>query len=254
MHNTTKLSALVITYNEEDNINELIENLSFADEIIIVDSFSTDNTAQKIKQFKKVTLIQHKFTNFSEQRNYALQYANHEWVLFIDADERVSPKLKREIHKTINNTDNDIIAYEMYRKFYYQKKLVRFSGWQTDKVFRLYNKNNASYKSDLFVHELLDINGETGVLNEKLQHFSFNNYSDYKGKMIHYATLRAKELHIQKLKPNAFHFYIKPFYRFFNHYILRLGILDGKKGIIISYLSAYYVYRRYVELNKLNKN
>ncbi|PHS05620.1 MAG: glycosyl transferase [Kordia sp.] len=254
MHNTTNLSALVITYNEEDNINELIENLSFADEIIIVDSFSTDNTVQKIKQHKKVTLIQHKFTNFSEQRNYALQYANHEWVLFIDADERVSTKLKREIHKTINNTDNDIIAYEMYRKFYYQKKLVRFSGWQTDKVFRLYNKNNASYKSDLFVHELLDINGKTGVLNEKLQHFSFDNYSDYKEKMIHYAALRAKELHIQKLKPNAFHFYIKPFYRFFNHYIMRLGILDGKKGIIISYLSAYYVYRRYVELNKLNKN
>jgi len=254
IHNTTNLSALVITYNEEDNINELIENLSFADEIIIVDSFSTDNTVQKIKQHKKVTLIQHKFTNFSEQRNYALQYANHEWVLFIDADERVSTKLKREIHKTINNTDNDIIAYEMYRKFYYQKKLVRFSGWQTDKVFRLYNKNNASYKSDLFVHELLDINGKTGVLNEKLQHFSFDNYSDYKEKMIHYAALRAKELHIQKLKPNAFHFYIKPFYRFFNHYIMRLGILDGKKGIIISYLSAYYVYRRYVELNKLNKN
>jgi len=254
IRDTNKLSALVITYNEEKNIDELINNLSFANEIVIVDSFSTDDTVLKIKQHKNVTLIQHKFTNFSEQRNYALQYANYDWVLFIDADERVNPKLKREIHEAINNTQNDIVAYEMYRKFYYQKKLVRFSGWQTDKVFRLYNKNNVSYKSDLFVHELLDIQGKISVLNEKLQHFSFDNYSDYKKKMTHYASLRAKELHIQKLRPNAFHFYIKPLYRFLNHYLMRLGVLDGKKGFIIAYLSSYYVYRRYVELNKLNKN
>jgi len=252
INDSTKLSALVITFNEENNIDELIENLSFADEIIIVDSFSTDNTIEKIKQYKNVTLIQRKFTNFSEQRNYTLQFANYDWVLFIDADERISPKLKREIKLAINN--NDIMAYEMYRKFYYKKKLVRFSGWQTDKVYRLYNKNNVSYKNNLFVHELLNINGESSVLNEKLQHFSFRNYSDYKNKMIHYATLRARELHIQKLKPNVFHFYIKPFYRFFNHYFMRLGFLDGKKGITIAYLSSYYVYRRYVELDKLNKN
>ena len=248
-----KLSALVITYNEENNIDALIDNLNFVDEIIIVDSFSTDKTIEKIKQHQHVKLIQNTFINFSNQRNFALKYANYNWVLFIDADERVNPKLKMEIHSTINNKDNTAIAFEVYRKFYYKKKLVRFSGWQTDKVFRLYHKNHIEYKKDLFVHELLNINGDIGVLKEKIEHYSFDSYTDYKNKMIHYASLRAKELHIQQLKPSVFHYYIKPIYRFFNHYIMRLGFLDGKKGITIAYLSSYYVYRRYVELKKLYK-
>lgn len=253
INNTTKLSALVITHNEENNIDYLVENLSFADEIIIVDSFSSDSTVAKIKKHKNVTLVQNEFINFSEQRNFALKHANHEWVLFIDADERINPKLKREINKTINNSNKNIVAYEIYREFFYQKKLVRFSGWQTDKVFRLYNKNNVSFKSDLFVHELLDINGKTSVLNEKLQHFSFNSYGEYKQKMIHYASLRAEELYLKGLNPNLFHYYIKPLYRFFNHFIIRLGFLDGKKGYIISSLSAFYVHHRYVILAELNK-
>jgi len=250
---STKLSALVITYNEENNINDLIDNLSFADELIIIDSFSTDTTVDKIRQHKNVTLIQNKFINFSKQRNFALQYAKHDWVLFIDADERISPKLKHEIISTINDNQKDIVAYEIYRKFYFKKKLIHFSGWQTDKVYRLYKNQNVTFKKDLFVHELLNINGKVGILKEKLDHFSFNNYSDYKNKMKHYAFLRAKELHLQKLKPSLYHFYIKPMYRFINHYFIRLGILDGIDGIVISYLSAYYVYRRYVELNKIYK-
>ena len=251
--NTTKLSALVITYNEENNIDGLIDNLSFADEIIIIDSFSTDNTVSKIKQYPHVKLIQHEFVNFSKQRNFALQHANHQWVLFIDADEQITPKLKHEIHKTINTPNNDVIAYEIYRKFYYKKKLVRFSGWQTDKVFRLYKKDYVSFKNDLFVHELLDVNGKSSALKEKLNHFSFDSFEDYKQKMTHYATLRAEELYLKNLKPNLYHFFIKPTYRFFNHYIMRLGFLDGSKGIVISYLSAYYVYQRYVVLKKLNR-
>jgi len=251
---TTKLSALVITYNEENNIDSLIENLSFANEIIIIDSFSTDSTVAKIKQHQHVKLIQHEFVNFSKQRNFALQHANHQWVLFIDADEQITPKLKYEIHKTINTPNNDVIAYEIYRKFYYKKKLVRFSGWQTDKVFRLYKKDNISFKNDLFVHELLDVNGKTSVLKERLNHFSFDSFEDYKQKMTHYATLRAEELYLKNLKPNLYHFFIKPAYRFFNHYIMRFGFLDGFKGIVISYLSAYYVYQRYVVLKELNKN
>ncbi len=248
---TEKLSALVITYNEQDNIDALIKNLSFANEIIVVDSYSTDATVEKLKQYPQVKLIQNEFKNFSDQRNFALNQTKNEWVLFIDADERINYKLKNEIIETINIPNNKNIAYEVYRKFYFKQKPVHFSGWQTDKVFRLFKKSHVTYKKDLFVHELLHTDGPTSVLKEKLDHYSFDSYTDYKNKMILYATLRAKELHIQQLKPNFFHYYIKPFYRFFNHYIIRLGFLDGKKGVTISYLSAYYVYRRYVELDKL---
>lgn len=248
------LTALVITYNEENNIDALIENLSFADEIIIVDSYSTDKTPSKVKAYPEVKFIQHKFTNFSAQRNFALQHVNTEWVLFIDADERITPQLKREIYATINNPKSDIVAYEMYRQFYFKNQIVRFSGWQTDKVFRLYKKDHVAFNKELFVHELLDVNGKSGELNNKLIHYSFDSYESYKSKMIQYAKLRAKELYIKKLKPTFFHFYIKPLYRFMSHYIIRLGILDGNKGITISYLNAYYVYRRYTELKKLYKD
>jgi len=250
----TPISALVITYNEEQNIDALIENLNFTDELIIIDSFSTDATIEKIKKHANVKLITHKFTNFSEQRNFALKQAKHEWVLFIDADERITPNLKQEIIEATNNTSSNVAAYDIYRKFYYKGKLVRFSGWQTDKVFRLYKKKHVTYKKDLFVHELLDVDGNTSILSHKLLHYSFQTYDEYKDKMTQYAKLRAKELFIKKLKPTIYHYYLKPFYRFINHFFIRLGFLDGKKGAIVSYLSAYYVYQRYIELRKLYKN
>lgn len=246
-----KLTALVITFNEVNNIDGLIESVQFADHIIIIDSFSTDGTVEKINQYPQVKLIQKEFNNFSDQRNFALNFVETEWVLFIDADERVTTSLKKEILDKINSKTNDIVAYEIYRKFYFKKQLVRFSGWQTDKVFRLYKKTHVSYKKDLLVHELLDITGKTSILKHKLLHYSFDSYIEYKTKMEQYARLRAKELYLKKLKPNAFHFIIKPFYRFINHYLIRLGFLDGKKGIILSYLNSYYVFRRYVELKKL---
>ena len=248
--NKPKISALLITKNEAENIEAVIENLSFADEIIIVDSFSTDGTVEKIKQYPHVKLLQNNFVNFSNQRNFALQHAKHNWVLFIDADERITTNLKQEIIKMVT-TKSDVVAYEIYRKFYFKKELVRFSGWQTDKVFRLYQKDKVNYQKDLFVHELLNIKGKTNVLKYKLLHYSFNSYKEYKNKMTQYAALRAQELFLKKLKPNFFHFYIKPTYRFFIHFIIRLGFLDGKKGAVVSSLSAYYVKQRYIELQKL---
>jgi ADP-heptose:LPS heptosyltransferase/glycosyltransferase involved in cell wall biosynthesis len=245
------ISALVITYNEELNIDSLIENINFADEIIIVDSFSKDSTIVKIKEYNHVKVFSRKFINFSEQRNFALSKASNDWVLFIDADERITPNLKNEIIDVINIENNKIVAYEVYREFYYKNKLVRFSGCQTDKVFRLYKTQNISYKKDLMVHEQIAVKGETSTLKHKMKHYSFDSYDEYKNKMTHYAELRAQELFIKKLKPNLYHYYVKPVYRFVNHYIMRLGILDGKKGFIISYLNAYYVKQRYNELDKL---
>ena len=248
-----ELSALIITKNEGLNIEAILENISFCDEIIVVDSFSTDQTISKIKKYPHVQLIQRKFINFSDQRNFALQIAKHNWVLFIDADERVPSNLKQEIIKVVEDNKLDIVAYEIYRKFYFKKQLIRFSGWQTDKVFRLYQKNHVSYKKDLLVHELLEINGQTRVLKNKLLHYSFESYEEYKLKMLQYAKLRAQELHTKGLKPNLFHFYIKPAYRFFIYFIIRLGFLDGKKGAIVSYLSAFYVRQRYIKLRELSE-
>lgn len=250
--NNKQLSALIITFNEEDRIEKLIANLSFADEIVIVDSYSTDKTVELIKNHSQVKLIQHHFENFSKQRNFALTQVQHDWVLFIDADEIIPEKLKLELLDKLNNSTG-CVAFKTYRQFYFKDKPLRFSGWQTDRVYRFYNRKNVSFEPTKFVHETLNIDGDSSTLKNKLIHYSYKNYSDYKLKMERYAKLRAQELYVKNLKPNFFHFTIKPLYRFFNHYVIRLGFLDGKNGYVICKLNAYGVKQRYVELKKMQQ-
>jgi glycosyltransferase involved in cell wall biosynthesis len=248
-----KITGLVITLNEEKNIQSVIENLNFVDELIVVDSFSTDNTVGIIKQYPHVRLVQNKFENYSAQRNLALSLASHDWILFLDADERIPEILQKEICKTIKNPAA-ANAYYFYRKFFYKSKPLHFSGWQTDKNIRLFKKGKGHYIPDRLVHEILKVEGKKAILTHKLIHYSFSDYETYKAKMVYYAHLKAKELFLKNVKPNFFHFWVKPFYKFFLTYIIRLGILDGKKGVVICYLNALSVYKRYPELARLYKN
>ncbi|WP_338028590.1 glycosyltransferase family 2 protein [Flavobacterium nitrogenifigens] len=133
------LSALLITYNEEHNIREVLNNLVFADEIIVVDSFSTDKTFEIASSYKNVKTFQRPFDNFALQRNYTINLASNSWILFIDADERVTPELQQEIN-TIIHQEKSASAYFMYRDFIFENRKLNFSGWQTDKIIRLFKK------------------------------------------------------------------------------------------------------------------
>ncbi|MFO7744179.1 MAG: glycosyltransferase family 2 protein [Psychroflexus sp.] len=248
-----KISALLITLNEEDNIASVIENLHFADEIVIVDSFSKDRTIEIAQNYPNVKIYQHKFEDFTKQRNYALSKAKFEWVLFLDADERVTKKLKKEILETVNSK-NPADAYFFYRKFMFKNKTLHFSGWQTDKNIRLFKKSKAKYTEERLVHEVLSVNGSQGKLKNKLIHYSYQNYHSYKRKMLSYAKLKAKELYNKKVEPNPYHYYVKPLYKFIHGYIIRLGFLDGRKGLTICYLNALSVYKRYPFLDEMIKN
>ncbi|WP_286967637.1 glycosyltransferase family 2 protein, partial [Flavobacterium sp. UBA4854] len=128
-----KLSVLIITLNEEHHIKSLLEDIDFADEIIVVDSFSTDKTVSIVESFNNVKLIQNAFIDYTSQRNFALDQARNSWVLFIDADERLTPELKSEIVTEINS-QNAASAYFIYRIFMFKNNRLNFSGWQTDKI------------------------------------------------------------------------------------------------------------------------
>ncbi|MCF7568225.1 glycosyltransferase family 2 protein [Sabulilitoribacter arenilitoris] len=250
MKNSNKISALLITYNEVNHIVDIIKNISFADEIIIVDSFSTDGTFEKLLEFKNVTTIQREFKNFADQRNFALKQATHDWVLFIDADERITDKLKTEIIKK-TNSPTDIVAFMVKRLYFFKKKRIRFSGFQTDTTYRLFKNGSVTYIKDKIVHEMPEINGKSSMLKNPMLHFCFNSAVHYKEKMEHYASLKALELYKKNKNANMIHFVIRPIYKFITNYIFRLGFLDGKEGFQICYLSAYGVYYRYKELKKL---
>lgn len=244
------LSVLIITLNEEAHMHELLNDLDFADEVIVVDSFSTDRTKAICESFKNVRFLEHKFENYTSQRNFAIDQARNNWILFIDADERLTPELKEEIIQTISQ-DNDVSAYLFYRKFFFKKKVLHFSGWQTDRIFRLFKKDKARYTYKRLVHEKLDVEGKISILKHKLIHYSYSDYGSYKNKMVTYGRLKAQEKFRSGFKPTALYIYGHPVYNFLYQYLIRLGILDGKKGIIICYLNALSVKVRYEELRKL---
>ncbi|MDX1363145.1 MAG: glycosyltransferase [Arenibacter latericius] len=251
---TNKISAVLITYNEDIHINGVLENLKFADEIIVVDSNSTDGTIEKIKRHSHVKLIIRPFVNYTDQKSFAMEQATHDWVLFLDADERLTDELRNEILQTVNAKHPTAEAYYFYRTFMFVDEELKFSGWQSDKNYRLFRKSKVHFTQERIVHETLVVDGKSDVLQNKLIHYSYKNYEDYKGKMIKYGKMKAVEELQKNYDPNIYHFIFRPFYKFFNHYIIRLGILDGKKGIIICYLNALGVYARYKELKKLRKN
>lgn len=241
----------MIISNEVNHIEDVINNISFADEIIVIDSYSNDGTLDKLSKLKNVTTICREFTNFSDQRNFAIQQAKNDWILFIDADERIPLKLRNEIFDAINNSNN-IVAFLFKRIYFFKKKRIRFSGFQTDATYRLFKNGNVKYIENKLVHEMPEISGESKILKNEMLHFCFDSFAHYKSKMEHYAKLKALELFNKGKKPNVFHFYLRPFYKFIVNYFFRLGILDGKEGFQICYLSAYGVYYRYNELKKLN--
>ncbi|MEY8761158.1 glycosyltransferase family 2 protein [Chryseobacterium tongliaoense] len=248
---TEKVSGLIITYNEEQNIREVLGCFDFCDEIIVIDSFSTDQTVEIANTYPNVKVIQHKFEDFTKQRNLALDAANNDWVLFLDGDERITPLLRKEIIDELNKpVSQQKDAYYFYRKFFFANKPINYSGTQSDKNFRLFRKSKARYISGKKVHETLEVNGSVGILKNKLLHYSVSSYESYKQKMIHYGVLKGQELALKGKRFSRITQYSKTAFKFFKAYILRLGIADGKEGYQLSYLQSLSVYETYESLKK----
>ena len=247
-----KITALIITYNEIGYIEKCIASISFADEIIVVDSYSTDGTYEYLLNHPKVRVIQNPFKNFTAQKSFTLKRATNDWVLFLDADEVVPENLKNEIRATINNNPKHV-AYWFYKKFMFQKERLRFSGWQTDKNYRLFRKSKVNFSNKRIVHETLDIVGTTGIFKNRLTHYCYKEYEMYKNKMMLYGRLKAKEAYNKNKRFSYALLLIKPMWKFFNSYIIRLGFLDGKKGMVICHLDALCDVERYRELHRLER-
>ena len=243
----TKITAIIPTFNEESNIQRALDSVSFADEIIVIDSFSTDKTVAIVNESSAI-LIQRIFDNFSSQKNFAIEKASNDWVFLLDADETVPENLKNEILQTVISTSS-FDAFYIYRSFFYKNKKLNFSGWRRDKVIRLFRKDSCRYVGK--VHEEISTNGKIGFFKGKLNHYSYKNYHQYKNKLKKYAKLQAIELLEKGLFVTPFHLFLKPFIRFFIQFIIQLGVIDGYRGFVISWLHAFGVWRRYVEVLNL---
>ena len=248
-----KLTALVITYNEIGYIEKCIESISFADEIVVVDSYSDDGTYEYLLSHPKVRVVQKSFKNFTDQKTFALAQASNDWILFNDADEVVTESLRTEIENVLGSKKTHS-AYWFYKKFMFKNLPLHFCAWRTDKNYRLFRKSKVRFSAARIVHETLEVTGTTGIFKEKLVHYSYKNYQDYKAKMISYGRFKAKEAFIKEKRFSYFKLILKPLWKFSYHFIIRLGFLDAQKGLIISYLSARGEVERYLELRKLHLN
>ncbi|MDX1462406.1 MAG: glycosyltransferase family 2 protein [Marinirhabdus sp.] len=245
MDPSVKISALAITLNESEHIEAFIKSLWFADEIIIVDSFSTDATVSLAESADKVTVYQRTFDNFSSQKNFAISKAQYDWVVFFDPDEHITKPLADEIVATVASAEHQ--GYLVKRDFYFMDRHIKHSGFQSDWVVRLFKRSQGQYNGNL-VHETLSIDGTTGKLQHSLPHYTYKNFDDYTRKQHNYSALQAQMMYDKGKKATLFHFLIRPWYRFWHQYIVRLGFLDGKEGFILAYVSAFTVFKRYVNL------
>jgi len=246
----TKISAIIPTLNEEIHIEKAIKSVGFADEIIVIDSYSTDNTVV-LAEKHNVKIIKRKFDDFSSQKNFAIDQAQHPWIYILDADERVTPAVEKEILEAVLNP-KDYVGFYVRRSFYFAGEKINYSGWQRDRVIRLFLKEFCNYIG--LVHETIDAKGKLGSLNNKINHFSYRSFDHYIAKINHYSWLQAKDLQNKGKSVNLYHILIKPPIRFFIHYIVRLGFLDGFAGFMIAKTQAFAVLSRYLKLWLLKKN
>ncbi|RYF88843.1 MAG: glycosyltransferase family 2 protein [Chitinophagaceae bacterium] len=246
-----KITAIIPTFNEEANIEMALQSVMWADEVLVVDSFSTDKTLEIARSFG-ATILQRKFDTHAKQKNWAIEQVQHEWIFILDADEKVTPALKQEIKSILAQQNLPFAAYQIRRDNYFMGQLVRYSGWQGDKVIRLFNKQNCRYE-DKNVHEEIIANGKTGELKNRIEHYTYRGLAQYLQKFDQYTWLGAKDRFPNHKPVTLFHLAGKPAFRFFKHYILQLGFLDGKVGFVISYMSAVSVFMRNLKLWRLQQ-
>lgn len=239
-----EITALIPTKNEAKHIAAAIDSVSWASEIIVIDSFSEDETVAIAKQ-KGAVVLQRVFDTHARQKNYAIAQASNRWVFILDADERVTPELKQEIIKLLE-AGPEKEAYWVYRRNFFMDQEVRYSGWQSDKVIRLVRKSSRYY--DVNVHEEIRTTTPPGFLENKLIHYTYSGITQYLQKWDYYTTLSAKDRAAKTKKVTFFHLAFKPAARFFRHYIIKQGFRDGKVGFIISYMAAVSVFMRYLKL------
>lgn len=246
-----KISAVIITHNEEANIEAALLSLAgIAAEIIVVDSHSTDRT---VKLARKHTdrIFERNWTNFSDQKNYGDGLAVHPWILSLDADERLSPELRAEIGARLDD-EPDCGAFSMPRKVYYLGRWIKHSGWYPDRKVRLFRKDRARWEG-AYIHESLVVVGEVRKLKGDIHHYTYKNIADHLGRMNRFSDLGAQKLYAEKKKCRWYHLLLQPFGRFVKSYVLKRGFLDGFAGMVVSVLNGYGIFIRYAKLREIWK-
>jgi glycosyltransferase involved in cell wall biosynthesis len=245
------VSAVIITHNEEHNIKEALKSVSWADEIVVVDSGSNDRTVEFAKKTGAKT-FRREWKGYIDQKSWADSKAISEWILSIDADERVSQELKMEI-LSLMKSGTGKNGYYIPRRAIFLGRKIRHCHWYPDYQMRLFRKKKATWKGGL-VHERIEVKGETGKLKRDLIHYTYKDIADQTDKLNKYSTLWATDAFKKGRKAGIASVILSPAATFLNVYFFRLGLLDGFPGFVISRGLAYYSFQKKAKLYQLNRN
>ena len=242
-----KVSGVITSFNEEHNIADCIESLLWCDEIILVDSFSTDKTPEIAQTYDKVRFYQRTYYGAGAQKNWAMQHVSHDWVFLLDSDERCTPELREEV-EDILATGPEHSAYMVNRNVYILGKRIKYSGWQHDQVARLFQRGTAYYENRR-VHSVLHTTGETPILTNAIEHYMVErSFDEYAFRLAKYGYWNAAQCWRDGDRTSAFEVLLRPAWRFFRTYILQLGILDGALGVVFCLLQSYSTYMKFAIL------
>ena len=244
------VTATIITLNESSNIQAALESVAWADEIVVVDAGSTDDTAAIARRFTDKVIVRD-WPGYIAQKNFAASVASHDWIFSLDADERVTPELAAEIRALLAG-DPPKPGYRVPRISHYLGRWIRSTDWYPDYQLRLYDRRRARW-AGRYVHESVQADGDAGRLRADLQHYPYKDVSHHLRTIDKYTTLAARQMHEDGRRVRAWQIVVHGDAAFLRNYILRGGFRDGAAGLIVSLLNSYYVALKFVKLWELGR-
>jgi glycosyltransferase involved in cell wall biosynthesis len=243
------LSVIIPCFNEEEMIAGCLESVKFADEIMVVDSFSTDRTLEIARRYTS-RILQHEYINSATQKNWAIPQARHPWVLIVDADERVTLELAMEIQTILRSPEND--GYWIRRRNFFLAQEIRHGTWRTDKVLRLFRRAMARYENK-HVHAEIIMDGRVGWCRGKLDHYSYRSIDDWLRKVGRYTTWGAMNARDRGIHGSGWRIFGHSTGHFLKEYVLKRGFLDGTAGLVIALLACFGACLKYAKLWELKR-
>ena len=241
-----RISAVITTFNEERNIADCIESLLWCDEVVVVDSFSTDRTPEIARAYEKVRLLQRPYMGSASQKNWSMDQTQYEWILIFDADERCTPELQTEITALLA-AGPETEAYTIKRRVYFMDRVIRFSGWQHDRVVRLLRRGAGRYPNKR-VHADMQTKGPAPVLASHMLHYMIDSFQQYLPRIVTYGYWGAAQGWKTGHKSGLTEVFGRPVWRFLRMYVLQFGFLDGMAGLVFCMLQAFGTYLKWAVL------
>jgi len=245
-----KISVAIITKDEEQNIRDCLESVKWADEVVVVDNGSTDNTLKICREYGAL-VFQEEWKGYSRQKNSSIDKTRNEWVLSLDADERVSPDLHREIAGALDG-DPSPDGFFIARKNFFLGRWIRHCGWYPDFNLRLFSEEPGRFQ-ERAVHERVELRGKAATLKQPLIHETYRSLAGFLQRMDRYSTLAAREMHSQGKRYRFRHIFFHPPFTFLQMYFLRAGFLEGHTGFLLSSLYSFYTFAKYAKLKELEE-